>query len=199
MASNIEQLVPIEQDKPIGRGRQAGGLRLIRNVFVKALALFLLINVIYYFVQPMRVLDRITVYNTLVPGRLRLPFSESPDVSYSLIMDHLNQMVASHEVARSKEADEFRVVLLGDSSVWGYLLDPNQTQAGCLNQLGLTVQSGPRGGQKVHFYNLGYPTLSVMKDLLILRHTFRYKPDLFVWSTTLAALDPSDQLGFEVI
>src|SRR5262249_22631055 len=71
--------------------------------------------------------------------------------------------------------------------------------AGCLNRFGLTVQSGQRAGQKVHFYNLGYPTLSVMKDLLILRHTLPYKPDLIIWSTTLAALYPSDQLGFEVI
>jgi hypothetical protein len=85
--------------------------------------------------------------------------------------------------------------MLGDSSIWGYLLQENQTQAACLNQLNLTTPSG----RKVHVYDLGYPKLTVMKDFLILRHAMAYKPDLIIWSTTLASLYPSDQLGFEVI
>jgi hypothetical protein len=106
-------------------------------------------------------------------------------------------MLASHEIARAKASDEYRVILIGDSSVWGYLLDPTQTQAACLNQnqIGLTTPSG----RSLRFYNLGYPTLSVMKDLLVLRHALAYQPDAVIWSTTLASLYPSDQLDFEVI
>lgn len=43
-------------------------------------------------------------------------------------------------------------------------------------------------------YNLGYPKLTVMKDLLILRHALLYQPDLVIWPVTLASLYPSDQL-----
>ncbi|MEP7287254.1 MAG: hypothetical protein ABI947_15980 [Chloroflexota bacterium] len=175
--------------------QQSNGAKLVRNVLLKATLLFILFNAIYYVVQPLKGLNRLTVYNTLVPGRVRLPFSEYPADSYNLIMPDLDQMLASHEIARPKADDEYRVIMIGDSSVWGYLLDPTQTQAACLNRLNPTTSDG----RKVRVYNLGYPTLSVMKDLLILRHALPYKPDLIVWSTTLASLYPSDQLDFEVV
>ena len=38
--------------------------------------------------------------------------------------------------------DDGFVVMLGDSSIWGYLLQADQTQAACLNQLNLTTPSG---------------------------------------------------------
>lgn len=131
----------------------------------------------------------------LVPGRERLPFGEYPDESYNISILNLDQMLASHEIAGSKTAAEYRVVMLGDSAIWGYLLQPNQTQAACLDGLGLTLPSGRR----VRVYNLGYPKLTVVKDLLILRHALRYQPDLIVWSTSLASLYPSDQLDFPII
>ncbi len=165
------------------------------RVVVKAVVLFAVLNVLYFVAQPAQLLNRFTVYNVLVPGRERLPFSEYPDDSYSITMTNLDQMLASHEIARPKAADEYRVVMLGDSSIWGYLLKPSQTEAACLNQLALTLPSG----RKVRVYNLGYPTLSVTKDLLILRHALPYAPDLIIWSTSLASLYPSDQLKFEVV
>ncbi|HLY24867.1 MAG TPA: SGNH/GDSL hydrolase family protein [Aggregatilineales bacterium] len=172
-----------------------GPFRLLRNVAIKALALFVAFNALYFAFQPLGLLEHLTIYNSLLPGRLRLPFSQNADVSYNLIETSLDQMLASHEIAQAKAPGEYRVVLIGDSSVWGYLLEPTQTQAACLNQLSLSLPSG----RKLRFYNLGYPTLSVMKDLLILRHALAYQPDLVIWSTTLASLYPSDQLDFEVI
>src|SRR5450755_4561031 len=154
----------------------------LAGILVKAIILFALFNVVYYVTQPLTLLNRLTVYNSLVPGRTRLPFSQYPDSSYSLIMTNIDQMLASHEIAGAKAPDEFRVVMIGDSSVWGYLLSPTQTQADCLNGLGLTLASG----HKVRVYNLGYPTLSVTKDFLILRHALQYKPDLIIWPMTLA-------------
>jgi hypothetical protein len=99
-------------------------------------------------------------------------------------------MLASHAIARPKAADEYRVVMIGDSAVWGYLLKPSETQAACLDGFGLTLPSG----RKVRVYNLGYPKLTAVKDLLILRHALQYQPDLVIWPVTLASLYPSDQL-----
>ncbi len=43
-------------------------------------------------------------------------------------------MFASHEIsAGAKPADEFRVILIGDSSTWGFLLPADQTLAAYLN------------------------------------------------------------------
>jgi hypothetical protein len=165
------------------------------KIVLKALALFVVFNVLYVVTQPLRLLNRLSVYNALVPGRERLPFSEYPAESYSLTVTDLNQMLASHEIARPKAPGEFRVIMLGDSSIWGYLLKPDETQAACLNRLNLTLPSG----KHVRVYNLGYPTLTVMKDLLILRHALPYQPDLILWPTSLASLYTSDQLGFPII
>jgi hypothetical protein len=165
------------------------------RIGLKALALFIVFNVLYYAVQPLNLLNRLTVYNTFVPGRLRLAFGEYPDDSYNISIVNLDQMLASHEIARPKAPDEYRVVMIGDSSVWGYLLNPTQTQAACMDRLNLTLPPG----HQMRIYNLGYPKLSVVKDLLILRHALRYQPDLIVWSTSLASLYPSDQLDFPII
>src|SRR5207247_5293074 len=143
---------------------------ILARIFLKALALFVVFNVLYYAIQPLNLLNRLTIYNTLVPGRLRLPFGEYPDESYNISILNLDQMLASHEIARPKALDEYRVVMLGDSSVWGYLLKPTETQAACMDRLGLTLPSGRR----VRVYNLGYPKLTVVKDLLILRHALQY-------------------------
>jgi hypothetical protein len=164
-------------------------------VLLKAVLIFVAFNVAYLVVQPMTLLNRLSVYNLLVPGRPRLPFADFPAESYNLSILSIDQMLASHEIARPKAQDEFRVVMIGDSSVWGYLLDADDAQAECLNRLALTLPDGRR----VRAYNLGYPKLSVVKDLLILQRALHHAPDLVVWPTTLASLYPSDQLDFEVI
>src|SRR3954463_2377083 len=92
------------------------------RLLVKALALFILFNVVYYFVQPLRLLNRVSIYNVLVPGRPRLPVGEYPDKSYSVSILSIDQMLLSHEIAHPKAPDEYRVIMLGDSSIWGYLL-----------------------------------------------------------------------------
>ncbi len=160
------------------------------RLFLKVLALFIILNLLYVAVQPTKVLNRLTVYNTLVPGRLRLPFAEFPDSSYSISIVNMDQMLASDIIARPKAADEYRVAMIGDSSVWGYLLKPTETQAACLDGFHLSAPAG----RQVRVYNLGYPKLTVMKDLLILRHALQYQPDLVIWPITLSSLYPSDQL-----
>src|SRR5579859_2268369 len=99
--------------------QQQGAFRLLRTVAFKALALFIIFNVLYIVFQPLGFLEHLTVYNSIAPGRLRLPFSQNADASYNLIETSLDQMLASHEIAQPKAPDEYRVILIGDSSVWG--------------------------------------------------------------------------------
>jgi len=49
-------------------------------------------------------------------------------------------------------------------------------------------------GKTVRAYNLGYPIMSVTKDLLLLERAMRYQPDLIVWLVTLESMPASRQL-----
>ncbi|GAB4544365.1 MAG: hypothetical protein OHK0023_01070 [Anaerolineae bacterium] len=152
-------------------------------------------NLLWVFIQPLSWVNRLSVYNVLVPGRERFAFGEYSAESYSLIVNSLDQLFASHVIAPPKPRDEFRVVLIGDSAVWGYLLPPQATQSACINRLRLAAPNG----KTVRAYNLGYPKLTVIKDLLILQRALAHQPDLILWQTTLASLYPSDQLDFALI
>jgi hypothetical protein len=165
------------------------------RVLLKAAALFALFNAIWFATQPLAFLNKLSVYGAFFPPRERFPFAEFPEASYAVSVDSLDQLFASHRIALPKAADEFRVALLGDSAIWGYLLRTDQTQAACINALDLRTSDGRR----VRAYNLGYPTLTVIKDFLILRRALAHAPDLIIWSTSLASLYPSDQLDFPLI
>jgi len=164
--------------------------RLIRNVLVKAALLFVAVNLLFAAVNPLPALGRLTLYNSVLPGRLRLPYGESPERSYNLSLYNLNALFGSHAVARPKAADEYRVLLVGDSSVWGYLLPAPQTLAAQLNAAGLVTADGRR----LVAYNLGYPILSLTKDLLLLSRLAPYQPDLIVWLVTLESFPADKQL-----
>jgi len=100
-------------------------------------------------------------------------------------------MLASHIVSGTpKPANEYRVFLIGDSSVWGFLLDNEDTLASRLNDAVLTTEDG----KQVVFYNLGYPTISLTKDLLILDQAMQYQPDLVIWLVTLESFPHEKQL-----
>lgn len=171
------------------------------RVLVKALLLFAAANVVFAALVPAgasAALGRFSLYNSVFPGRARFPFGENPEESYNLSLYNLDAMFASHEIGREKARGEMRVVLIGDSSVWGTLLDPEQTLAGQINALELAC-----GEKRVTAYNLGYPTISLVKDVMILRRVLRpaqhgglaYQPDLIVWPTTLEAFPPEKQLA----
>ena len=170
--------------------------RFIRNVLLKALVLFFAANVLFAWTNPLPVLGRLTAYNGLFPGRVRLPYGDRPDLAYNLSLFNLDAMFASHEIAgESKPADEYRVVLIGDSSTWGFLLHPEDTLSARLNARGLAAPSG----KQVRFYNLGYPTLSLTKDLLMLSRAVHYQPDLIVWLVTLESFPVSKQLDSPIL
>jgi hypothetical protein len=71
--------------------------------------------------------------------------------------------------------------------VWGTLLTPEQTLAGQLNANPISAC-----GKTIKAYNLGYPTISLTKDLMILDQAKQYQPDMVIWLTTLEAF-PKDK------
>jgi hypothetical protein len=178
--------------------------KFIRNVILKALALFVAANLIFVAWNPAPqksggitdLLGNLSAYNLLFPGRERFPFGEDPARSYNLSLYSLPAMFASHEIAGAAKApDEYRVVLVGDSSVWGILLRPEQTLAGQLNTADLAIC----GGRHLRAFNLGYPTIALTKDLMVLDQVNLYHPDLVVWLTTLEAFPRDKQLASPIV
>ena len=166
----------------------------LRNVILKGLALFLLVNLAFVAVNPAG-LGKISLYNHVFPGRPRFPFGEDPAQSYNLSLFNLDAMFASHIIAAGpKPADEYRVLVIGDSSTWGILLRPEQTLAGQLESAGLNLC-----GKTVRVYNLGYPTISLTKDLMVLDYAMRYQPDLIIWPMTLEAFPLDSQLTSPIV
>lgn len=168
--------------------------KFIRNVFLKGLVLFLVVDLFFTAVNP-SILGKVSLYNFLFAGRQRFPFGEDSSQSYNLSLFNLDAMFASHVIADGpKPIDEYRVIVIGDSSVWGTLLRPEQTLSGQLNAAGLFFC-----GKKVRVYNLGYPTISLMKDLMVLDYAIRYHPDLVIWPVTLEAFPIDNQLSSPIV
>jgi hypothetical protein len=162
------------------------------RVILKALVLFLVANLIFAAIYPMTALGQLSVYNTLVPGRERLPYGENPSQAYNTSLFNLDAMFASHEISKaSKAEDEYRVILIGDSSTWGYLLPVEDTLSAAINREDIQLPDG----RTVRAYNLGYPVMSLAKDLLILSHAVKYDPDMIVWLVTLESFPLDKQLS----
>lgn len=165
----------------------------LSRVLLKAALLFLLFNAAFIFIKDIP-FGNLSLYNSVFPGRERFPFGETR-ASYNLSLFDLDAMFASHVLAGTEKApDEYRVLLIGDSSVWGTLLTPEQTLAGQLNASQVSAC-----GKTVRAYNLGYPTISLTKDLMILDRARQYQPDLIVWLTTLEAFPKERQLSSPIV
>lgn len=169
--------------------------RFIRNVLLKGLLLFLVFNFVWVGVDT-DALGRVSLYNHLWRGRERFPFGENPAEDYNLSLFNFEAMYTSHKLdGSSKSADEFRVIVIGDSSTWGTLLHPQQTLAGLLDAANLRSADG----RKVRVYNLGYPTLSLVKDLMVLDGAMRYSPDLILWPLTLESFPRGRQAESPIV
>ncbi len=168
----------------------------LKQVIIKGVLLFLFFDLLFTPLAPLSTLGQISAYNIIFPGRIRLPYGENPDQAYNLSLYNLEAMFASHVLAaNNKSPDEYRVLIIGDSSVWGYLLKPEDTLTGYINAANLKVS----GGRSLRAYNLGYPTLSLTKDLLILNYAMRYQPDLVVWLVTLESFPVAKQLDSPIL
>jgi hypothetical protein len=156
------------------------------RVAVKALLLFIVFNLVYAAVRASPgwfiVVRR--------GGYERFPALWLPNVhndgSVSIereMFSNMDILFTSHILTRPKAADEFRVFIFGDSSVWGTALYNDETLAGQINKLDLHTCSG----QRVVAYNLGYPSNSATKDLLFMQRAQQYQPDLNVWLFSMLA------------
>ncbi|MBI9049109.1 MAG: hypothetical protein JEZ00_06810 [Anaerolineaceae bacterium] len=169
--------------------------RLIR-IAVRVVFFLIIFNVLFALIQPQAFLGKISAYNVLFPGRERFPFGEYPQEAYNLTINNVDAMFASHEINANKNNEsEYRVLVVGDSSVWGTLLRPEETLSAELNALELKSCDG----RQIHFYNMGYPTLSWMKDLVILKEAQRYQPDMILWMVTLESAASSNQLASPIL
>lgn len=162
--------------------------RFVIRVLIKAVVLFAVANLIFAVSNPLPALGHITIYNWLVPGRDRLPYWES-DASYNVGIYSVEAMFSSHKISQPKRSDEYRVVVIGDSSVWGILLNNSDTLTGNLNKAQIKI-----GDKTLVAYNIGHPVMSVTKDLMLLEYALSYQPDLVVWPVTLEAMPYAKQL-----
>lgn len=163
------------------------------RVLLKATLLFVLFNLAFILLNDAPV-GKLSLYNWIFPGRERFPFGETR-ASYNLSLFDLDAMFASHALTGADKArDEYRVLLIGDSSVWGTLLTPEETLAGQIN-----ANRFAACGRVVRAYNLGYPTISLTKDLMILDQARQHQPDMVVWLTTLEAFPGDKQLTSPIV
>ena len=152
------------------------------RLILKALCLFVIVNIVYAVVDPP--VAGISAYNTIFPGRVRLPFGDGAD-QFTVMVDNLDIMFASHVISKPKGTGEYRVVLIGDSSIWGENLTAEESLSEQWNRSDLRC-----GERAIKVYNLGYPHPSVIKDLIVLDKAMDYDPDLIIWFITLNTLIP---------
>ncbi len=162
------------------------------RIFIKGTAIFLLVEFIFLSFRPD--LSLLNIYAPLGIKRTRFPTSTHAPEDAALDVGNLDAMFASHIVSQPKANGEFRVLLLGDSAMWGFLLPPEQTLSGQLNALNLTC-----GDKKIQVYNLSYPRSSATKDLMILDKAMNYQPDLIIWPVTLYTLMPKTRVDHWLI
>src|ERR1051326_1552591 len=89
-------------------------------LLLKSTLLFVLFNFAFIWLNDIP-LGKLSLYNSIFPGRERFPFGETRE-SYNLSLFDLDAMFASHVISGGAKApDEYRVLVIGDSSVWGTL------------------------------------------------------------------------------
>jgi len=162
----------------------------VRLLF-KALLFFCVFDLL--FINFQSAIFQYQIYNHIVDGRLRLPYAQPQleKIAHSIsVYEEMDAMFDSHYISSvlEKPADEFRVLFLGDSSIWGAGVLPQDALPGQINSLALTTCDN----KHVVAYNLAFPSLYVMKDLLILQKAIEYQPDLIVWGVTLKSLENSN-------
>ena len=164
--------------------------RFIRNVLLQALVIFLAFNLLFAVLPVEEGLGKISLYNRAYPGRWRFSWSENPSAAYAVSTNNLDALFGSHEVSAHFPEDEYRVFFFGDSSVWGFLLEKEDTLTARINSANLSTPEG----RPIRAYNLGYPTISLTKDLLLMEQAMQYQPDLIVWAVTLEAFPDEKQV-----
>ena len=163
----------------------------IARVVIKAVMLFIIANLLFAWLHPLDFFGRLSLYNTLFTGRERLPYGENSAEAYTITLDNIPTMFATHEINRPKTDDEYRVLLVGDSATWGFLLEAHHTLAQQLTDKGYLLVDGRR----VVAYTIAHPVMSLTKDLLLLDEALNYQPDMVVWLVTMQSFSHERQLS----
>jgi hypothetical protein len=148
-------------------------------VLIKGSILFLIVNLLFALPWTQN-LGSFSLYNRLVPGRTRFPGTTD-----------LDAFINSHVLSVPKQENEFRVLMIGDSSVYGVLLDFDETATARLTSADLRTCSG----RQVVAYDLGIGFKSLVKDLIVLDLALEYDPDMVVWFVTLETFADNRQLN----
>ena len=169
-------------------------MKRLLSISVLVLVFLGLLAGLWQVIQPLDRLNRVSLYNSIFPGRERLPFGENPQSAYNFSIGSLDAAFASHKInAAKKDTNEFRIAAIGDSSGWGTLLRPEETL--CARLDGRTLSDG----RTIRCYNLAHPTLSLAKDYLLLNRAMAYDPDLILWPLTLESFPNDKQTSNELI
>jgi hypothetical protein len=162
------------------------------RVLVKGLLMFSIME--FTFVSLLPGLEPPNLYAMLAMKRERFPLSTVAPTDDALDVGNLDAMFATHVISNAKDPNEFRVLVLGDSALWGMQLSADQTLSGQLNALQIMC-----GKRNVRVYNLSYPRSSASKDLMILDKAMGSQPDLILWFVTLYTLAPKLRLDHYLV
>jgi hypothetical protein len=158
------------------------------RLLAKAILLFIAANFAFALVDPP--VGKLTMYNSLFPGRLRFPYEQEPEFYFvgfnAPVYEDFDAMFGAHVVAQRKIENEYRIFLLGDSATWGVTVQPGDMLSEQINKRGLKTCDG----RNLRVYNLGYPMSFLMRDLLILDKALEYQPDMILWLVTLSTFEP---------
>ena len=160
------------------------------RVLAATLILFLLSNLCFALANPST--GHLALFNDMLPGFDRFPeLRAQADASGVSIMTDFDILFPLHIISsREKPKDEFRIVMVGDSSVWGTLLRLEQTMTGQIN----SAQLQSCDNRRVVAYNLGLGGKSALRDLLMISELVNNdQPDLIIWSFTMNTFSEADK------
>jgi hypothetical protein len=132
------------------------------RVLLKALLIFVVLNVCFATVNPSLddfVWRRDSLRFPVILEPVADPNAPSDSAFQRTYLTDLGLLFRSHLISASRANDEYRVVLIGDSSVWGVSLFPHETMASLINDMDLHTCLG----QRIVVYNLGYEFGSLLK------------------------------------
>jgi hypothetical protein len=156
------------------------------GLIMRVVILFLGFNLLYVVVNPIEEGRLPTLYNTLLPGRLRATWTNSTALYVN--ETRVSRILSDLTAARPKQPDEYRVFVLGSSETWGAFVRPEEAFPMVLDRLGLTAPDG----RQVRVYDVAYPLADSLKDLVFATYFFRhhFQPDLILYALNPYSFNP---------